>query len=1354
MNGKRVLSVILSICMVLSMLPANVLASTEQCAEFTVASLRLENQSYSSSTTVVNGVADGEYVIYVPAYGMALSSTYNGYYNNGVAVTEGKTLSGYGDTEIWTVTNNDDGTIFISIGGKKLGMNDGYSAMPLDATNVDWVLEDAGDGLYYVKNVARGCYIEWYNQYSHWNGYAYINDGTEGMYALKFYNVNAEKPEFPKEPELVDGYYEIYNADQLYWFAAKVNGGSTSINGKLMSDIVINEKVLNADGTLNGDGSNFRVWTPIGNSSRKYTGTFDGNDKTISGLYFNDTSKSYVGLFGYVGSMGAVKNVGVVGSYLKGYYYVGGVVGNNYGSYATVSNSYNTGSVSGSWFVGGVVGYNYSGAVSNSYNTGSVSGDDYVGGVAGCNPDGTVSNSYNTGSVSGDDYVGGVAGFNTGTVSNSYNTGSVSVGFDSVGGVVGFNSNGTISNCYNTGSVSGDTYVGGVVGYHVSTSGTVTNCYYRTGCAKDGSNKVQFGIGCETQGSNVRDTAGATAGKTADAFASGEVAYLLQGSQANLIWGQSIGIDPYPVLGGAEVLYQDGIYFSESISDVPSLVDGSYQIYTADQLYWFAQQVNGGNTSINGKLMANITVNESVVKANHSLNGDGSNFRVWTPIGLSGYYYNGVFDGNEMTIFGLYINDTSMDTADFLGLFGYVGAQGVVKNLTIADSYMSGDISGNDVVGGFAGRNLGTIENCCNMGTISNYYSGGVVYKNDGIINNCCNAGYVYGYYSAGVVTYNRSTITNCYNVGNVDGGDFVGGIVAYNGGEIENCFSFTGVGGETGGAIVGGYPYGTVRNSYYLTGTAPYDGAGIAKTQAQFASGEVAYLLGEDFGQTIGVDKYPVLGDPVVYKNQIGGCTSSTYVYEYSNTAQTVVTHNWNDATCTKPKTCSVCGETSGSALGHKWNAATCTDPQTCTRCSTTQGSSLGHSWANANCTKPKTCTTCGETSGVALGHSWEDATCTKPKTCSVCGETSGVALGHKWNDATCTKPKTCSVCGAISGVALGHRWNAATCTEPKTCKVCGTKYSSALGHSWNDATCTKPKTCTTCGETSGVALGHSWEDATCIEPKTCKVCGTQYGSALGHIEVVIPGYAATYDTPGLTDGSYCSRCGETVQEQQPIAPIAEEVTFSYKAYGINGSANAVNSGYVTLEIWMNINSDMARLWAADVSLSFNENLTLMEISGGIFAESLATQLDTANAYHAVKLTQDMGYSGDKVFSKGQYLFATLTFKVDKGFCGQKASFLIDDEECTLIRMGAYANALVSDFGTGVSIHVSKLGDADLNGRITAADTMALSAWFQTSDLDEYNAVFDLNKDGYIDGDDFALLRGAVVWDDGYLDT
>ena len=209
---------------------------------------------------------------------------------------------------------------------------------------------------------------------------------------------------------------------------------------------------------------------------------------------------------------------------------------------------------------------------------------------------------------------------------------------------------------------------------------------------------------------------------------------------------------------------------------------------------------------------------------------------------------------------------------------------------------------------------------------------------------------------------------------------------------------------------------------------------------------------------------------------------------------------HIWADATCTEPKTCSVCGETSGNALGHKWSDATCTDPKTCSVCGETSGNDLGHKWSDATCTDPKTCSVCGATTGNALGHKWNDATCTDPKTCSVCGETSGNDLGHKWSDATCTDPKTCSVCGATTGSALGHKWTEATCTDPKTCSVCGETYGSALGHSWSAVTCTEPATCTICGTTSGSALGHRWADATCVNPKTCTICGTTEGEALGH--------------------------------------------------------------------------------------------------------------------------------------------------------------------------------------------------------------------------------------------------------------
>ena len=118
---------------------------------------------------------------------------------------------------------------------------------------------------------------------------------------------------------------------------------------------------------------------------------------------------------------------------------------------------------------------------------------------------------------------------------------------------------------------------------------------------------------------------------------------------------------------------------------------------------------------------------------------------------------------------------------------------------------------------------------------------------------------------------------------------------------------------------------------------------------------------------------------------------------------------------------------------------------------------SPLGHTWGNATCTEPKTCTVCGETEGNALGHRWVDATCTEPQTCSVCGETEGNALGHKWDDETDIHPKTCTVCGVNICDAIGHSWNDATCTEPQTCSECGIIEGSALGHNIENGVCTR---------------------------------------------------------------------------------------------------------------------------------------------------------------------------------------------------------------------------------------------------------------------------------------------------------
>lgn len=117
---------------------------------------------------------------------------------------------------------------------------------------------------------------------------------------------------------------------------------------------------------------------------------------------------------------------------------------------------------------------------------------------------------------------------------------------------------------------------------------------------------------------------------------------------------------------------------------------------------------------------------------------------------------------------------------------------------------------------------------------------------------------------------------------------------------------------------------------------------------------------------------------------------------------------HEWQEATCTTPKTCALCGETEGEPRNHEWQEATCTIPKTCILCGLTEGEPRDHEWQEATCTTPKTCTLCGETEGKEMGHLWKNATCAAPKTCSRCGETTG----QKSNKHS-TRQGYCTVCG-----------------------------------------------------------------------------------------------------------------------------------------------------------------------------------------------------------------------------------------------------------------------------------------------------------------------------------------------------
>ena len=360
----------------------------------------------------------------------------------------------------------------------------------------------------HIKNVAcKDCPIGYVTKEteSHYfgdNGFCACNNAYQpANLTTDKYDINGDDSK--------DEVYEISNAGQLYWFAGLVNGilsgveQNASANAVLTVNITVNENLLDslqydAEGNVS-NGSDFISWTPIADCMGDiigYSGTFDGNNKTVSGLYFNGNSPR-IGLFGSSEADGNIKNVGVVDSYFKGNEFVGGVCGRNVG---TITNCYNTGNLT------------------------AINPTAAIGGICGINDNGgTIANCYNTGTVTA--------------------TGSTA----SVGGVCGC-SMAPISNCYNIGTVTATgsgADISGICGYNF---GPVTNCYY------------------------LADTEDENGGKTAAQFASGEIAYLLsqgctvgagEGENAvtysGSVWGQTIGTDTYPTLGGAKV-YKNAIY--------------------------------------------------------------------------------------------------------------------------------------------------------------------------------------------------------------------------------------------------------------------------------------------------------------------------------------------------------------------------------------------------------------------------------------------------------------------------------------------------------------------------------------------------------------------------------------------------------------------------------------------------------------------------------------------------------------------------------------------------------------------------------------------------------------------------
>ena len=288
------------------------------------------------------------------------------------------------------------------------------------------------------------------------------------------------------EPAAVDGVYQIGTGAELAWFAQTVNAGTTGISAVLTADI---------------DLACYN-WTPIGNYSQKFAGTFDGNGYRIYNLSIINTaatSNTGYGLFGY-GASCTISNLTIAGnisltSSSVATAYVSGVLGG--GTSVTISNTHSEVDITitrvkGNWArVGGVFGGGSANAITNCSNSGTIQGYQYVGGVVGYISAGTISGCFNSGNLSGYQYIGGIVGSNAGgNTMTSYNTGNVTASNTYAGGIAATSAGGQLMNCFNTGAVSGSNYTGGVAGNISKATATVSNVYYLEGTCVAGLGKV------------------------------------------------------------------------------------------------------------------------------------------------------------------------------------------------------------------------------------------------------------------------------------------------------------------------------------------------------------------------------------------------------------------------------------------------------------------------------------------------------------------------------------------------------------------------------------------------------------------------------------------------------------------------------------------------------------------------------------------------------------------------------------------------------------------------------------------------------------------------------------------------
>ncbi len=255
------------------------------------------------------------------------------------------------------------------------------------------------------------------------------------------------------------------------------------------------KQTANIDATISSSLDGSAGFPPIGDVTRPFTGSYDGQTYKITGLFISRSTKDNIGLFGNISSA-TIKNVKLANVQITGSNYVGGLIGAQQNT-SPASNCSSSGFVTGVSNVGGLIGYQYNGSsAANCYSTVSVTGSGtHIGGLIGQQNSCTDSTCYSAGSVTGSNqHVGGLIGYQVSSHAvNCYSTDSVK-GDSYVGGFIGYQSSSNTANCYSNGSVMGNSYTGGFIG--VQSSSVATHCFWDT--ASSGQQSSAGGTGKST----------------------------------------------------------------------------------------------------------------------------------------------------------------------------------------------------------------------------------------------------------------------------------------------------------------------------------------------------------------------------------------------------------------------------------------------------------------------------------------------------------------------------------------------------------------------------------------------------------------------------------------------------------------------------------------------------------------------------------------------------------------------------------------------------------------------------------------------------------------------------------------